>query len=60
MALGGLLAGILYDISGSYRLSFAISVIGGVGASIIAMTLQPPTRSLKAKPGEIRHDTTPA
>jgi cyanate permease len=49
MALGGLLAGVFYDITGGYHLSFAISVIGGVGAAIIAMTLQPPTRFSKGE-----------
>ena len=46
MALGGLLGGVLYDVNGSYQLSFVISLIGGVGAAFIAMTLQPPDRSL--------------
>jgi MFS family permease len=46
MALGGLLGGVLYDVTDSYQLSFAISLIGGVGAALIAMTLQPPDRSL--------------
>jgi predicted MFS family arabinose efflux permease len=46
MALGGLLGGVLYDVTGGYQLSFAISLIGGVGAALIAMTLQPPDRSL--------------
>ncbi len=45
MALGGLLGGVFYDVSGSYHVSFAISLVGGVGAAIIAMTLQPPNRS---------------
>ena len=46
MALGGLFAGVLFDVTGGYQLSFAISLIGGVGAALIAMTLQPPNRSM--------------
>ncbi len=53
LALGGLLAGVIYDITGGYQLSFAISVIGGVGAALIAMTLQPPDRSLMEKHGGV-------
>ncbi|MFQ5684800.1 MAG: MFS transporter [Candidatus Binatia bacterium] len=45
MALGGLLGGILYDAIDSYQLSFVISLIAGVGAALIATTLQPPTGS---------------
>lgn len=46
MALGGFLAGVLFDLTGGYQISFAISLIGGVGAAFIAMTLQPPNRSM--------------
>jgi MFS family permease len=46
MALGGLFAGVLFDVTGGYQLSFAIILIGGVGAALIAMTLQPPNRSM--------------
>ena len=60
MALGGLLGGVLYDVTGSYQLSFAISVMGGVGASLIAMTLQPPNRSLMGEHGGLDQKPVPA
>ena len=60
MALGGLLAGVIYDVTGGYQLSFAISVVGGVGAAFIALTLQPPTRSLVRKHGGIKQSPEPA
>ena len=53
MALGGLLAGVFYNITDGYQLSFAISVIAGVGAALIAMSLQPPSKSLMEKHGGI-------
>ncbi|MFQ5881226.1 MAG: MFS transporter [Candidatus Methylomirabilales bacterium] len=42
MAVGGLLGGILYDATDGYQLSFVISPIAGIGAALIATTLQPP------------------
>ena len=59
MALGGLLAGVLFDVTGSYQLSFAISLIGGVGAALIAMTLQPPNRSWVGGHARIRRKPAP-
>ena len=60
MALGGLLAGVIYDVRGDYQLSFAISVIGGVGAAFIALTLQSPERSLVRKHGGIKQSPAAA
>jgi len=60
MALGGLLAGVLFDFTGGYQLSFAISLIGGVGAALIAMTLQPPNRSLVSEHEGIGPKPVPA
>jgi MFS family permease len=60
MALGGLLAGVLFDVTGGYQISFAISLIGGVGAALIAMTLQPPNRSLVAEHKGIGPKPAPA
>ncbi|MFQ5657843.1 MAG: MFS transporter, partial [Candidatus Methylomirabilales bacterium] len=60
MALGGLLGGILYDATDVYQLSFTISLIGGVGAALIATTLQPPHRSLLGEHGGIEEKPAPA
>ena len=60
MALGGLLAGVLFDVTGGYQLSFSISLIGGVGAALIAMTLQPPDRSLVGEHKGIGRKPVPA
>jgi MFS family permease len=60
MALGGLLAGVLFDVTGGYQLSFAISLIGGVSAALIALTLQPPNRSLVDGNKEIGPEPAPA
>ncbi|MEE9125309.1 MAG: MFS transporter [candidate division NC10 bacterium] len=60
MALGGLLGGILYDATDGYQLSFTISLIGGVGAAIIATTLEPPQRPGVVEHGAIEERPAPA
>jgi MFS family permease len=60
MALGGLLSGVLYDVTNGYQFSFAISLIGGVGAALIATTLQPPNKSLVEEHGGIEQNPAPA
>lgn len=60
MALGGFLAGVLFDATGGYQISFAISLIGGVGAAVIAMTLQPPNRSMAGAHKAIGRKPAPA
>ncbi len=59
MALGGLLGGILYDATDGYQLSFTISLIGGVGAALIATTLQPPYRPWAAEHRGIEEEPAP-
>ncbi len=59
MTLGGLLGGVFYDVFGSYHVSFAISLMGGVGAAIVAMTLQPPNRSFVEGHKKILQSPTP-
>ncbi len=60
MALGGFIAGVLYDVMGSYQISFVISLIGGVGAALIATTLKPPHISLKGEHIRIEQSPTTA
>ncbi|MEE9154340.1 MAG: MFS transporter [candidate division NC10 bacterium] len=60
MALGGLLGGVLYDATDAYHLSFTISLVTGVGAALIATTLQPPSRSWVGGYGGIEEHPAPA
>jgi MFS family permease len=59
MALGGFLGGVFYDVTSGYQLSFAISLIGGVGAALIATTLQPPNKSLVGEHRGIEQNPAP-
>ncbi|MCZ6625687.1 MAG: MFS transporter [Deltaproteobacteria bacterium] len=59
MALGGLLGGILYDATGGYQLSFAVSLTTGLGAALIATTLQPPHSSSVGERRGIEMNPTP-
>jgi MFS family permease len=60
MALGGLLGGIFYDATDSYQLSFTISLVAGVGAALIATTLQPPHHPWVVEHGTIEERPAPA
>ncbi|MFQ5846095.1 MAG: MFS transporter [Candidatus Methylomirabilales bacterium] len=60
MALGGLLGGILFDATNGYHVSFLISLIGGLGAALIATTLQPPDGLLAAEARGIEESPAPA
>jgi MFS family permease len=44
MAGGGLIAGLLYDLSGSYTSSWILSVVSGLITAFIAMDLKAPSR----------------
>lgn len=46
MAGGGLLAGVLYDLSGSYTSSWVLSVVSGLVTAFVAMDLKAPTPAL--------------
>jgi MFS family permease len=59
MAFGGVLAGVIYDVTGGYQLAFTVSVVGGVGAALIATTLQPPNRPLVSQPRGLEQSPTP-
>jgi hypothetical protein len=44
MAGGGLAAGMLYDLSGSYTSSWILSVVSGLVTAFVAMDLKAPSR----------------
>jgi MFS family permease len=50
MASGGLVAGLLYDLSGSYTSSWILSVVSGLVTAFVAMDLKAPARA--AAPAE--------
>jgi MFS family permease len=50
MAGGGLVAGLLYDLSGSYTSSWILSVVSGLVTAFVAMDLKAPSRA--AAPAE--------
>jgi MFS family permease len=45
MAGGGLVAGILYDLSGSYTSAWILSVMSGLVTAFVAMDLKAPSRA---------------
>jgi MFS family permease len=48
MADGGLVAGLLYDLSGNYPSSWILSVVSGLVTAFVAMDLKAPSRAAAA------------
>jgi MFS family permease len=60
MAGGGLIAGLLYDLSGSYTSSWILSVVAGLITAFVAMDLRAPSRPLVPAEQPIAHGISPA
>lgn len=57
MSGGGLIAGLLYDFSGSYTSSWLLSVAAGLITAFVAMDLRTPVRTSSPARRPLTHDT---
>jgi MFS family permease len=58
MAGGGLIAGLLYDLSGSYTSSWILSVVSGLITAFIAMDLKAPSRPTAPAELSLPHESS--